>query len=147
MAELSLTASAVSLAGPAADLSTDLSTIQDTCDHDSTSSDISAVASELAVLSTTLWRLHEAMRADPTSYTESFNEDLAEIVKELQIVFEEISECCAALQKADTGSTSAVLWLFKKNRVRHLQLHLTALKTTLVVMRTVLWHGKDYGHT
>ncbi len=145
MAELLLTASTVSLAGRAAELSTDLSTVQDTCGHDSTSSDISAVASELVMLSTTLWRLHEAMLVDPTIYTESFNEDLAEIVKELKMVFEEISQCCAALQKADAGSTSAVLWLFKQNRVHHLQKHLTALKTTLVVMRTVLWHGKEYG--
>jgi hypothetical protein len=144
MADLPLTSATVSLAGRAAELSTGLLCIQERCGHDSTGSDISSVASELTLLSTTLWRLHEAMVADIDSYTASFNQDLTEILRELTMVFEEIFECCRALEKADT-STSTVFWLFKKSKVHHLQKHLTALKTTLLVMRTVLWHGKEYG--
>jgi hypothetical protein len=143
MADLPLTSATVSLAGRAAELSMDLSCIQERCGHGSTSSDISSIASELNLLSTTLWRLHEAMVADVDSYTASFNEDLAEILGELKMVFEEISECCTALQKADTP-THTVVWLFKKGKVHHLQKHLAALKTTLLVMRTVLWHGREY---
>lgn len=145
MAELPLTSAIVSLAGRAAEILTDLSTIQDACGHDNTSSDISAVSQELTLLSTTLWRLQQAMIAHPTSYTDAFNQDLAEIIKELKIVLGEVLECCEALQKADDGSTNAVVWLFKKNRVYHLQKHLAALKSTLMVMRIVLWHGKEYG--
>jgi len=33
------------------------------------------------------------------------------------MVFKEVSEGCAALHKADAGSTNVVLWLFRKNRV------------------------------
>jgi len=134
----------VHLAGQAATLSSDLYTIQETCQHESTAKEISTIADELARLSTTLWHLNDAINADPAQYTEAFNEDLREITTELTSVFEEISECSAGLQTADTN-VSAVAWFFKKGRVARLLKHLEALKGTLVVMRTVLWHGKDYG--
>jgi len=73
--------------------------------------------SKSPALSTTLSCLHEAILIDPTSYTELCNEDLAEIAIELKMVFKEVSEGCATLHKADAGSTSVVLWLFKKSRV------------------------------
>lgn len=145
MAEAPLTVSTVSLSGRAAGLCSQLYNIQTACGHDSTSSDIEAVANEIAMLSTTLWRLNEAMVQSPFNYTELFNQDLDEILKELKLVFEDISECCIELQKKDAGPTNAVVWLFKKGRVHHLQKHLEALKTTMVVMRTVLFHGKEYG--
>ena len=113
--------------------------------HETSTSDMSAIAAELALLSTTLWRLHEAISDDPDQYTQSFNQDLAEIIKELKMVFEEIAECSAELQKADSKDNSRVGWLFKKSKTHVLQKHLTALKTTLLVMRTVLWHGREYG--
>ena len=144
MANSSTTSATVSLAGRATELAMDLSSIHRRCGHGNTSSDILSIASELAILSTTLWRLHDAMQVEPESYTVSFNQDLAEILRELEMVIDEISECCTELQKADKP-TSVVIWLFKKSKVQHLQKHLTALKTTLLVMRTVLWHGKEYG--
>lgn len=144
MADLTLTSTIVNLAGQSAELSTDLLCVQERCGHESTSSDISSISSELTLLSTTLWRLYEAMVADIDNYTASFNLDLAEILRELRMVFEEISDCCTALERADTPM-STVVWLFKKSKVHHLQKHLAALKTTLLVMRTVLWHGKEYG--
>jgi hypothetical protein len=135
----------VKLAGLAADLSTTLCSLQEKCSHETTATDISNIATELALLSQTLWRLHEAMAADSRQYTESFNEDLSEITKELHMIFEEITDCCEELQQADGAKAGAVAWMFKKGRVHKLQKHLAALKSTLVVMRTVLWHGKDYG--
>ena len=144
MTEKSLTAAAVSLGSRAADISTALYSIQDDC-GDESNSDIVSVATELTLLSTTLWRLHEAMIAEPASYTESFNQDLAEIANELKMVFDEIDECYTELRRMDKRSHNSVVWLFKKRRAHHLQKHLEALKTTLTVMRTVLWHGKDYG--
>lgn len=143
MANLPLTSNTLALAGRAADLSSELSAVQDTCGH--TSADVESVAHEIAILAATLWRLHEAINEDPNRYTDSFNQDLAEITLELKMVFEEIAECCEELQKADPTSGNAVSWLFKKSKVHHLQKHLEALKTTLVVMRTVLHHGKEYG--
>jgi chromosome segregation ATPase len=143
MADLPLTSTTLGLAGRAADLSSELSAVQATCGH--TSADVESVANEIAMLAATLWRLHEAINEDPNRYTESFNQDLAEITLELKTVFEEIAECCEELQKADPTSGNAVSWLFKKSKVHHLQKHLEALKTTLVVMRTVLHHGKEYG--
>ncbi len=143
MAELPLASATFSLAGRAADLSADLYAVQESCGH--TSSDVEGVANEIAMLAATLWRLHEAIAEDPNRYTLSFNHDLAEIVQELKIVFEEVSDCCEELQKADPTSGNAVSWLFKKSKVHHLQKHLEALKSTLVVMRTVLNHGKEYG--
>ena len=61
------------------------------------------------------------------------------------LLFDEIEECCTAMQKSDAPTTNAVAWLFKKGRTHKLQKHLEALKTTLVVMKTVLHHGKEYG--
>jgi hypothetical protein len=145
MAEHPLNADTVRLAGLAADLSTTLCSLQEKCGHETTSTDISNVATELALLSQSLWRLHEAMAADPKLYTESFNEDLSEITKELRLIFEEITDCCEELQQADAENAGTVAWMFKKGRVHKLQKHLEALKTTVVVMRLVLWHGKDYG--
>jgi hypothetical protein len=49
------------------------------------------------------------------------------------------------MQKADGPNGSAVGWLHKKRYVGKLQKHLKANKTTLIVMRTVLHHGKEYG--
>jgi len=134
----------VRLAGQAASLSRELYAVQEKCQHQSTGGEISTIADELARLSTTLWHLNDAINADPTQYTDAFNEDLKEITTELTSVFEEISECCAGLQMADSN-VSVVAWFFKKGRVARLLKHLEALKGTLVVMRTVLWHGKDYG--
>jgi hypothetical protein len=136
---------AVDLAGRAAQLSTDLFTLRESCGHEETVNDITNIAGELALLSTTLWRLHEAMVADSQAYTSVFDDDLKEITSELTLLFDEIEECCTEMQKSDTPSTTAVGWFFKKGRVSRLQKHLAALKTTIVVMRTVLYHGKDYG--
>lgn len=143
MADLPLSSTTICLAGRAAGLSSELCAVQQTCGH--TGDDVKCVASEVTMLAATLWSLHEAMTEGPNRYTESFNQDLAEITLELNIVFEEISECCGELQKADPTSGNAVSWLFRKSKVHHLQKHLQALKTTLVVMRTVLHHGKEYG--
>ena len=137
-------AATASLAGRAAELSANLYTLQGDCDHQATTDDISSIAAELALLSTTLHHLNEAMSADPQQYTESFDEDLAEITGELTLVFDEVSECSIELQKAD-GGNSAVAWFFKKGRVTRLQKRIETLKTTLIVMRTVLHHGKEYG--
>lgn len=145
MADHALNADTVRLAGLAADLSTTLCSLQEKCGHETTSNDISNIATELALLSQSLWRLHEAMAADSKLYTESFNEDLSEITKELRLIFEEITDCSEELQRADAEDAGSVAWLFKKGRVHKLQKHLEALKTTVVVMRLVLWHGKDYG--
>lgn len=134
---------AVALAGRAAELSTSLYRLGECCGHDETSSDISNVAGELALLSTTLWRLQEAMTANKDSYTTAFSDDLDEIISELTLLFDEIGECCVEMQKMDTLGADG--WFFKKGRVSRLQKHLEALKTTLVVMRTVLHHGKEYG--
>lgn len=143
MAELPLSSVTIRLAGRAADLSSELYGVQGTCGH--TSADVESVANEIAMLAATLWRLHEAMAEDPQRYTESFNQDLTEITLELKLVFEEISDCCEELRKADPSSANVVSWLFKRTKVHHLQKHLEALKTTLVVMRTVLHHGREYG--
>ena len=145
MAHHPLDTDTVKLACLSADLSATLSSLQEKCGHDTTSNDISNIATELALLSQSLWRLHEAMEIDPDQYTESFNQDLAEITKELRMVFEEITDCCEALQHADDEGAGVVAWMFKKGRVNKLQKHLEALKSTIVVMRVVLWHGKDYG--
>jgi hypothetical protein len=135
---------AVSLAGRAAQLSINLAELGDDCSHQQTSNDISSIAGECALLSTTLWRLHEALLDNAEAYTSAFSDDLSEICSELHLLFDEIAECCAMMQK-DDSSQSAVAWFFKKGRVHKLQKHLEALKTTLVVMRTVLHHGKKYG--
>lgn len=135
---------ATQLAGQAATLSGELYALQEQCKHESTTEEISSVADELARLSTTLWTLSNAITASPDQYTDAFNQDLAEIVAELAAVFEEISDCCNDLQSADS-TTSSVPWFFKQGRVARLVKHLDALKGTLMIMRTVLFHGKDYG--
>lgn len=145
MAAHPLNTDTVRLAGLAADLSTTLCSLQEMCGHETSSTDISNIATELALLSQTLWRLHEAMTSDTKQYTESFDQDLSEITTELRMVFEEITDCCEELQQADAENAGAVAWIFKKARAHKLQKHLAALKSTLVVMRTVLWHGRDYG--
>lgn len=136
---------AVSLAGRSAELSTNLYSLGERCGHEQTTNEISNIAGELTLLSTTLWRLHEAMVTTPESYTTAFSDDLGEISSELSLLFDEIDECCTAMQKSDAPTTTAVAWFFKKGRVHKLQKHLEALKTTLVVMKTVLHHGKEYG--
>lgn len=143
MTEPPFASTTLRLAGRAADLSSELYAIQERCGH--TSANVESIANEIAMLAATLWRLHEAIAEDPDHYTKSFNQDLEEITSELKLVFEEIFECCEELQKADPTHGNAVSWLFKKTKVQHLQKHLEALKTTLVVMRTVLHHGKEYG--
>lgn len=135
----------MSLAGRAAELSTGLYALRESCGHDQTSKDITNIAGELALLSTTLWRLHEAMETESNAYTSAFDDDLKEITSELALLFDEIEECCTEMQKSDAPNTTAVGWFFKKGRVSRLEKHLEALKTTLVVMRTVLHHGKHYG--
>lgn len=136
----------VRLAGQAASLSSELYNLQDKCQQDTTAGEISSIADELARLSTTLWKLNDAINSDPAQYTDAFNEDLKEITTELTCILEEISECCASLMAG--SNVSAVSWFFRKGRVAKLLKHLEALKGTLMVMRTVLWHGKDYGtHT
>ena len=134
-----------SLAARSAELSNDLTRLGDRCGHDGTRNEITDIAGETLRLSTTLWRLHEAIEADSEDdhYTAAFRQDLDEIATELDLVFLEIGECCLEMQRADTPGP--VPWFFKKGRVSRLQKHLVALKTTLVVMRTVLYHGKDYG--
>lgn len=135
------------LARQAAALSEQLHGVREGFRHEATGEEISSIAEELIRLSTTLWHLDDAINADPTQYTEAFNEDLEEITRELSCVFDEISECCASLQAADSNVTT-VSWFFKKGRVSRLLKHLDALKGTLLLMRLVLWHGKDYGtHT
>lgn len=143
MSDYTLISNLLGLANRATNLSPELDALKNFCGH--TSADIQSVANEIEMLGATLWRLHEAIGEDPTRYTQSFNHDLAEITLELAMVFEEISDCCEELKKADPTSGNAVSWLFKKSKVHHLQKHMDALKTTLVVMRTVLNHGKEYG--
>ena len=144
MVDLTLTSAVMSIAGRAADLSSDLHTVPSTCGHDDVKSDIEAIAVELAALSSALWRLHEALLEDPHCYTESFRQDLSEILSELRLIFEDTHECCLELQKADDERNSAMKWLFKRKSAQNLQKHLDALMTTLVVMRTVLVHGKHF---
>ena len=143
MADLPVAFTIVSLAGRAADLSKELDAIQESCGH--TRANVESVANEIAMLGDILCHLHEAMDKSPAQFTESFNQDLAEIILELKTVFEEISECSQELQKADSTSGNGISWLFRRPKVHLLQKHLEALKTTLVVMRTVLHHSEEYG--
>lgn len=133
------------LAAQAADLAVNINTLSENCVHDEIGNDINTIAAELSLLSTTLCRLHEAMQADTQSYTDAFRQDLDEIMTELRLVIEEVSECCSQLQKSDSPSLTSTAWFFRKGRASRLQKHLEALKTTIIVMRTVLHHGKDYG--
>lgn len=135
----------IDLATQAANLSSKIYSIEDTTKQSSTG--LESIASEIAVLSAVLWRLHEAMTMDPARYTKLFQEDLGEIVQELKLVFEEIGVVADELEKQDGGQTGAVRRFFKKGKIQYLQKHLEALKTTLAVMRTVLQHGCEYSPT
>ncbi|EXJ90533.1 hypothetical protein A1O1_03636 [Capronia coronata CBS 617.96] len=115
------------------------------CGHESTSIDIANVAGELMLLATELRTLDRAVNAHKEQYTQAFDEDLEEIRAHLTGIFEDIADCCREMQKADGPGKSTVGWLQKKRYVSKLQKHLEANKTALVVMRTVLHHGKVYG--
>ena len=82
MAEAIIPTAVITLAGRAADLSTEVYSLQEDAVH--FSGDMASVAGELMLLSTTLWCLGEA--SENVRYTESFKEDLAEIVEELKMV-------------------------------------------------------------
>ena len=140
-----MTADLASLAVQADALSTNLNKLQQQCGHDSTSADISNAAEELQLLSNELVGLDAAVESNKELYTDAFSQDLAEIKVQLECIFEDISDCCSEMQKADGLHGSAVGWLTKKRYVQKLQKHLEANKTMLIVMRTVLHHGKAYG--
>lgn len=144
MAHTRLFEAAAGAAARAMELSADLSALLVHCGHSSTIFDICVVGHELSSIATTLQSLHTALATDCTRYTSSFLEDLAEIVSDLSTVIEETFECCAALQKADNVTTSAGIYFLKKHKISHLRKHLTALATTLVVMETVVEHGKEH---
>ena len=129
----------------AAELSTELYAIQEACRN--VGGSVEATATELEMLSTTLSRLAQEMQQSPHRYSEVFINDLREVLVELGLVLDEISECSLALQKADSSWRSPLRFLFKGYEVRHLEKHLAAMKTTLVVMRTVLFYGKEFFET
>lgn len=132
------------LADQAATLSRGLHKLRHECGHESTSTDIANVAEELVLLATELRTLDKAVRANKERYTQAFNEDLEEIHIHLAGIFEDIADCCREMQKADGPNKSTIGWLQKKRYVSKLQMHLEANKTALIVMRTVLHHGKAY---
>lgn len=132
------------LARDAISLSFKLKILSEHCQHENMNTETRAVADELAQLSHTIKELEDTIDEDPTRYTEAFNEDLKEIMTELTTVFLELQECCAKLD-AVNNYVSGVAWFFRKGRVARLVRHLEALRGTLLVMRTVLWHGKEYG--
>ena len=134
-----------SLAVQADTLSNHLNKLRQNCGHESTSTDISNAAEELRLLAIELINLATAIRANKELYTEAFGQDLAEIRTHLSGIFEDIDDCCHEMQKANGLNVSAVGWLTKKRYVKKLQKHLEANKTTLIVMRTVLHHGQEYG--
>lgn len=140
-----IASTALNLAGRCERISTELQSMRPKLGHKSTTAEYSAIASELSHLSTTLSELHEAMAADIEQYTESFKQDLQEIISELNLIVDEVADCCSQLQRVDNVDNGAVAWLFKKGKAQRLINHLRALKATLIVMRTVLWHGKSYG--
>lgn len=133
------------LAVEAANLATGLHFIAENCGHEAIAADITSIATELTTLSSTLTRLQEAMVVNEPAYTATFHQDLGEITSELKMIFEEVQECSLQLQKADPASYTVASWFFRKGRATRLQKHLAALKTTVAVMRMVLYHGKDYG--
>ncbi|OQU95441.1 hypothetical protein CLAIMM_01646 [Cladophialophora immunda] len=133
------------LAVRAQTLSSTLDNLRQHCGHESTSSDIATATEELKLLAAELHSLDSAVSANKELYTDAFGEDLGEIRAHLGGIFEDIADCCKEMQKADGPNTSAVGWLTKKRYVRKLQKHLEVNKTTLIVMRTVLHHGKEYG--
>lgn len=133
------------LALQAKDLSKILHTLRSDCGHESTSADIASVSQELQRLSTELESLDVHVKGNAEYYTPTFGEDLAELRAHMASIFEDVADCCEEMRKADGPNTSTVSWLHKKRYVRKLQKHLEANKTSLVVMRTVLHHGKEYG--
>jgi hypothetical protein len=135
----------MSLAYQAETLSRGLNKLRQECGHETTSTDISHVAEELMLLSAELNGLDKAVASNKEQYTTAFNEDLAEIYRHLGGIFDDISDCCREMQKVDGPRKSSMGWLHKKRYLKKLQDHLLANKTTLVIMRTVLHHGKDYG--
>ena len=134
-----------SLAIQADALYINLNKLQQLCGHESVSTDISDAAVELKLLAAELSSLDAAVKPYAELYTDAFGQDLAEICAHLAGIFEDIDDCCREMQKANGLNTSAVGWLAKKRYVKKLQKHLEANKTTLIVMRTVLHHGKEYG--
>ena len=106
--------------------------------------EIDDIANDIALLCVVLFRLYEAMTRDPTRYTESFQEDLEEILQELRMLFEEIGDVGLELEKDDGLNTGAVKRFFKKAKINHLLKHLATLATTLAVMKTVLLHGCEF---
>lgn len=128
----------------ASSLSIDLTALSRACHHQEMRAEIRAIAEELEQLSQTLEELNDAIDTDPNRYTDAFNEDLGETTNELITVFVELQECCTKL-RTTAFNASGVAWFFKKGRVARFLRHLEALRSTLLVMRTVLWHGKNYG--
>ncbi|KPI43663.1 uncharacterized protein AB675_6781 [Cyphellophora attinorum] len=117
------------------------------CNHAAISTDLGSIATELHLLSITLHDLQEAIEAarqETSYYTDAFRQDLAEILTELNHVLDEVQDCCQELEASDSSSLKPVAWFFKKGRAANLQKHMEALKTTVIVMRTVLQHAKDY---
>jgi hypothetical protein len=133
------------LAVQAETLSKELNYLRFNCGHESTSTELFEVAKELVYLSSELESLNTAVHSNKSLYTDAFDQDLSEIRGHLSGIFEDIGDCCREMQKADALNASTVGWLTKKRYVRKLQKHLEANKTTLIVMRTVLFHGKEYG--
>ncbi|KAK5324200.1 hypothetical protein LTR20_008114 [Exophiala xenobiotica] len=126
-------------------LSTGLNALRSKCGHQATSSEIFEAAEELMLLSSELMGLDMAIKTNKDQYTEAFEEDLKEIYHHLQGIFEDIEDCCREMQKADRIGATSVGWLHRKPHVKRLRRHLEANKSTLIVMRTVLHHGTEYG--
>ncbi|KIW19866.1 hypothetical protein PV08_00441 [Exophiala spinifera] len=126
-------------------LAASLNKQQAECGHQSTSVEISQVAAELKLLSDELNNLNEAMHANQEQYTSVFREDLGEVYNNIEGTLEDVEDCCKEMQKADQRGATTIGWLHRQPYVKRLRKHLEANKTTLVVMRTVLHHGTEYG--
>ncbi|KAK4940557.1 hypothetical protein LTR10_019316 [Elasticomyces elasticus] len=123
-------------------LAKNLKSLSGDCGHDKASVDISHAADELSLLSTVLSDLVQAVNAAKDQYTQTFNQDLGEICHQLESIFEDVEDCCREMHKTAVG------WLRKRKYVEKLHKHMEASIRTLIVMRTVLLHGKSYGlHT
>ena len=143
MATASIPDTMTELAVQAADLSSEL---YGACEIvNQTGTEVDSMAGELAVLSAVVWRLHGDITTDIHRYTEAFMQDLEEIMQELKVVFSEVAEVRQQLPKIDNASRGTIKSFFRKSKLSHLRRHLDALKSTLMVMRTVLEHGKEYG--
>ncbi|KAI1618907.1 hypothetical protein EDD36DRAFT_45166 [Exophiala viscosa] len=117
----------------------DLNKLFEKCGNDIASADISNAADELSRLSTVLSDLVQAINAAKDQYTETFNQDLREICRQLESIFEDVEDCCQEVHKTAVG------WLRKRKYVVKLHKHMEANIRTLIVMRTVLLHGIQYG--